>query len=145
MVVRYISGFTMGRTNGQENTKNRHTHTELLRKVGEAEMKINKYPIAEYDDLQMSYDDMDTDIRKWHRHLVKVRKNTKCAYCGAPVSKGDFALSESGFGDGGPFLIHDCIDCVDDLIAFHKGEIDSEECYGRWETRYKKYAEQESR
>ena len=114
-------------------------------KTGEVGMKTNKYQIAEYDDLEMPYDDMDTDIRNWHSHLVKVRKDTKCVYCEAPISKGDFALSERGFCDGEPFLIHDCIDCADDLIALHKGEIDSEEYYGRWETRHKKYAEQDRR
>lgn len=102
-------------------------------------MKTNKYPISEYEDLEMPTDDMDTDIRNWHSHLVKVRKDTKCVYCEAQINKGDFALSERGFCDGEPFLIHDCIDCVDDLIAFHKGEIDSDEYYKRWEARYKKY------
>ena len=38
----------------------------------------------------MPYDDMDTDIRNWHRHLVKVWKETKCVYCGAPINKGDW-------------------------------------------------------
>lgn len=107
------------------------------RKGSEVGMKTNKYPISEYDDLEMPSDDTDTDIRSWHSHLVKVRKDTKCVYCGAPISKGDFALSERGFCDGDPFLIHDCIDCVDDLIAFQKGEIDSDEYFKRWETRNK--------
>ena len=49
-------------------------------KDGEMRMKTNKYPISEYEDLEMPSDDMDTDIRKWHSHLVKVRKNTKL-YC----------------------------------------------------------------
>ena len=100
-------------------------------------MKANKYPISEYEDLEMPSDDMDTDIRNWHSHLVKVRKDTKCSYCGAPIGKGDFALSERGFCDGVPFLIHDCIDCVDDLISYQKGEIDSDVYYKRWETRFK--------
>lgn len=117
---------------------NKH-FSALMEKGGELGMKTSKYPTAEYDDLEMPSDDMDTDIRNWHSHLVKVRKDTKCVYCGAPISKGDFALSERGFCDGKPFLIHDCIDCADDLIAFYKGEIDSEEYYERWETRYKKY------
>lgn len=102
-------------------------------------VKANKYPISEYEDLEMPYDDMDTDIRNLHSHLVKVRRDTKCVYCGAPINKGDFALSECGFYDGGPFLIHDCIDCVDDLIAYQKGEIDSDVYYKRWETRFRKY------
>lgn len=104
-------------------------------------MKTNRYPISEYDDLEMPYDDMDVDIRNWHSHLVKVRKGTTCVYCGAPINKGDFALSERGFLDGKPFLIHDCIDCVDDLIAMYNGEIDSDEYFKRWENRHKQYAE----
>lgn len=99
----------------------------VLRTEVEMGMKTNKHSIAEYDDLEMPSDDMDTDIRNWHSYLVKVRKDTKCVYCGAPISKGDFALSERGFCDGEPFMIHDCIDCVDDLIAFQNGEIDSDE------------------
>lgn len=102
-------------------------------------MKANKYPISEYEDLEMPSDDMDTDIRNWHSHLVKVRKDTKCSYCGAPINKGDFALSERGFCDGVPFSIHDCIDCVDDLIAYLQDEIDSDVYYKRWDTRFKKY------
>lgn len=104
-------------------------------------MKTNRYPISEYEDLEMPSDDMDTDIRNWHSHLVKVRKNTICAYCGALINKGDFALSERGFSDDEPFLIHDCIDCTDDLIAMYKCEIDRDEYYKRWENRYKKYTE----
>lgn len=100
-------------------------------------MKQNKYPISEYEDLEMPLDDMDTDIRNWHSHLVKVRKDTKCAYCGALINKGDFALSERGFCENQPFLIHDCIDCADDLIAMRKYEIDSEEYYNRWDKRHK--------
>ena len=106
-------------------------------KGSEVGMKINKYPITEYDDLEMPSDDMDTDIRNWHSHLVKVRKDTKCVYCGAQIIKGDFALSERGFCDGEPFLIHDCIDCADDLIGMQNGEIDSDEYYRRWESRNK--------
>ncbi len=104
-------------------------------------MKSNKYSKSEYEDLEMPSDDMDTDIANWHSHLVKVRKDTKCAYCGAPINKGDFALAESGFIVNDPFSIHDCIDCADDLIAMYKCEIDSDEYYKRWETRYKKYTE----
>ena len=102
-------------------------------------MKQNRYPITEYEDLEMPTDDMDTDIRNWHSHLVKVRKDTKCVYCGAPISKSDFALSERGFSEERPFLIHDCIDCVDDLLAMYKNEIDSEEYYKRWEERNNRY------
>lgn len=99
-------------------------------------MRTNKYHIYEYNDLEMPSDDMDTDIRSWHSSLVKVRKDTKCMYCGASIKKGDFALSERGFCDGEPFSIHDCIDCADDLIAFHKHEIDSNEYHDRWKTRF---------
>ena len=102
-------------------------------------MKMNKYDISEYEDFEMPSDDMDTDIRNRHSHLVKVRKDTKCMYCGAPISKGDFALSERGFLDGEPFLIHDCIDCVDDTIAMFKSEIDSDEYYHRWKKRHNEY------
>ena len=116
-----------------------------MRTGGEMGMKTNKYPISEYEDLEVPYDDMDTNIRNWHSHLVKVRKDTKCVYCGVPINKGDFALSERGFCDGEPFLIHDCIDCADDLIAFQNCEIDCDEYYKRWEARYKKYAEAEGR
>lgn len=100
-------------------------------------MKKNKYHINEYDDLEMLSNDMDVDIRNWHSHLVKVRKDTRCINCGTKIIKGDFALSERGFCDGEPFLIHDCIDCADDLIAMNKGEIDSDEYYRRWESRNK--------
>lgn len=101
-------------------------------------MKLNKYPVYEYNDLQMPSDDMDTVIRSWHSHLVKVRKDTKCVYCGASIEKGDLALSEQVFCDGEIFLIHNCIDCADDLIAFHKHEIDSDEYYKRFEKRIEK-------
>lgn len=99
-------------------------------------MKTNKYPESEYRDLEMPSDDMDSDIQGWHSHLVKVRKDTTCSYCGAPIKKGDCALSERGFLDGHPFTVHDCIDCVDDLLDMWNGKIDSEEYYKRWEGRH---------
>lgn len=34
-------------------------------------MKQNRYPITEYEDLEMPTDDMDTDIRNWHRRIAK--------------------------------------------------------------------------
>lgn len=98
-------------------------------------MKGHKYPITEYEDFEMPSDDMDTDIRNWHSHLVKVRKDTRCSYCGAPIAKGDFALSERGFLDREPVLVHDCIDCVDDLLDRAHGVIDSDECFERWKNR----------
>ena len=100
-------------------------------------MKVNKYSVFEYEDFPMPYDDMDTDIRHWHSKLVKVRKDTTCAYCGSPINKGDYALTENGFLENKPFRVHNCIDCLDDLIAMCKDELDSDECYSRWETRAK--------
>ena len=45
----------MGRTNGQENTKNRHTHTELLRTDGEVGMSKKKQE-DEWDDYDYCYE-----------------------------------------------------------------------------------------
>ena len=100
-------------------------------------MKVNKYSIFEYEDLEMPSDDMDTDIKCWHSTLVKVRKSRKCSYCGSSIESGDCALSESGFLDNKPFRIYNCIDCVDDLLDMYRSVIDSEEYYRRWESRSK--------
>ena len=49
------------------------------------------------------------------------------------VHKGDHALGEKCFIDGAPYYIHDCLDCVEDVI---KGWDDRAQA--RWEKREKK-------
>jgi hypothetical protein len=92
-----------------------------------------KYKPEEYTDLEMPSDDMDDYLENYHSKLVKVRKETKCHYCGTTIKAGDQALSEKCFIDGKPYYIHDCLDCVEDVI---KGWDD--EAQARWEQRAKK-------
>lgn len=91
-----------------------------------------KFSADKYKDLLMPTDDMDNYLDGHHSKLCKVRKDTTCCYCGTGISKGDYALSEKGFIDGAPYYIHDCLDCVEDVI---KGWDD--EAQARWEKRAK--------
>jgi len=91
-----------------------------------------KYKPEEYTDLEMPSDDMDDYLENYHSKLVKARKETKCHYCGTTIKAGDQALSEKCFIDGKPYYIHDCLDCVEDVI---KGWDD--EAQARWEKRAK--------
>lgn len=91
-----------------------------------------KYKPEEYTDLEMPSDDMDDYLENYHSKLVKARKETKCHYCGTIIKAGDQALSEKCFIDGKPYYIHDCLDCVEDVI---KGWDD--EAQVRWEQRAK--------
>lgn len=92
-----------------------------------------KFSPNEYADLMMPSDDMDDYLENYHSKLVKCRKDTACHYCGAPIKKGDQAMAESCFIDGAPYYIHDCLDCVEDVI---KGWDDKAQA--RWEKRAKK-------
>ena len=91
-----------------------------------------KYKSEEYTDLEMPSDDMDDYLENYHSKLVKATKETKCHYCGTTIKAGDQALSEKCFIDGKPYYIHDCLDCVEDVI---KGWDD--EAQTRWEQRAK--------
>lgn len=106
-----------------------------------AEIKIPRYPKEKYDDMAMPNDDVsDVYYSGLHSHLVKTLKDTFCCYCGAPIHKGDYSLSEKGFLDHRPYLIHYCMDCVDDVIDGWEGKIDYPETgYANWEKRYNKY------
>lgn len=92
-----------------------------------------KFSPNEYAGLMMPSDDMDDYLENYHSKLVKCRKDTACHYCGAPIKKGDQAMAESCFIDGAPYYIHDCLDCVEDVI---KGWDDKAQA--RWEKRAKK-------
>ena len=95
--------------------------------------KVAKFKPEQYIDLMMPSDDMDDYLENYHSKLVKCRKDTTCHYCGATIKKGDQALGEKCFIDGAPYYIHDCLDCVDDVI---KGWDDRAQA--RWEKRAKK-------
>lgn len=92
-----------------------------------------KFSPNEYAGLMMPSDDMDDYLENYHSKLVKCRKDTACHYCGAQIKKGDQAMAESCFIDGAPYYIHDCLDCVEDVI---KGWDDKAQA--RWEKRAKK-------
>ena len=91
-----------------------------------------KFNPNEYADLMMPSDDMDDYLENYHSKLVKVRKETQCHYCGATIKAGDQAMAEKCFIDGKPYYIHDCLDCVEDVI---KGWDDGAQA--RWEKRAK--------
>lgn len=100
-------------------------------------MNEHRYPKEKYDNLNMPNGDTDVSYSCVKSHLVKTLKDTKCMSCFAPIPKGDFALSEKGFIDRKPYLIHYCMDCVDDIIDGWEGRINyAEEGYERWAKRY---------
>lgn len=104
-------------------------------------MNSHRYPKEKYDGMNMPNGDMDdVSYTCVNSHLVKTLKDTKCVYCLAPIPKGDYALSEKGFIDHKPYLVHYCMDCVDDIIDGWEGKIDyAGEGYERWAKRYREY------
>lgn len=100
---------------------------------------IHRYPISYYDDFYLDLGEMmDASICCVSSHLVKTRKPCVCNYCGAPIKAGSFSLSEKGFLDGKPYLIHYCMDCIDDEIDVLNHKKDREEAYNEWVKRYEK-------
>lgn len=109
-------------------------------------MNSHRYPKDKYDGMNMPNGDREVSYSGVKSHLVKTLKATKCGYCFAPIPKGDFALSEKGFVDHKPYLVHYCMDCVDDIIDEWEVKIDyAEEGYERWCKRYELYGRNASR
>lgn len=94
--------------------------------------KNPKYQYNEYKDIMMPTDDMDDYLESYHSKLVMVRKDTTCHYCGTSIHRGDYALCEKFFYDGAPYYIHDCLDCVEDVIDGF-----DDKAYERWRKRAK--------
>ena len=104
-------------------------------------IKLPRYPKETYENMAMPNDDVsDAYFSGCSSHLVKVRKDTTCCYCGAPINNHDYALSEKGFLDHSPYLIHYCMDCVDDVLDEWNGKIDyAETGFNNWKERFEKY------
>lgn len=89
-----------------------------------------RFKMSDYIGFEMPSGDMEGFIESHTSRLVKCRKEHQCSYCGAPILKGDFAVYEKGFMDGEPVGVHDCLDCVDDVLR--GWDDDAQE---RWEKR----------
>ena len=99
-------------------------------------MRPLKYQISDYEDMLMPNSDTDVTYQNVHTHIVKGRKDYRCAYCCAPISSGDFSLSEKGFVDGKPYLIHYCLDCVEEELDVWNRKKTREEAFESWDKRY---------
>ena len=100
---------------------------------------LPRYPISEYEEMYLDLGEVtDACIHRLSSHLVKTRKPCSCNYCGAPIKAGSFSLSEKGFLDGKPYLIHYCMDCIDDELDVMNGKKDREDAFNEWEKRYEK-------
>jgi len=80
-----------------------------------------RYSREEYENCDF-YGDNDEEISVYKCKLGKCRKPHTCANCGKEIKKGDYALRESGFMDGGPVSCYTCIPCLDAWIADINGE-----------------------
>ena len=98
-------------------------------------MRIPNYKKDDYNDLNMPNGDTDSSFRSVHSHLVKTRKEHKCMYCGTMIPKGDFCLSERGFMDNEPFLIHYCLDCVEEEMDVWNHKRDRDDAFNSWKKR----------
>lgn len=94
-----------------------------------------RYDKELYVNFEMPSDDMDTDIRNWSSKLSSVRAETTCAYCGAKIKSGDYALAERGFLDDKPFYVHNCLDCVEETMDMQDGKLDADDMLERWTKR----------
>lgn len=90
-----------------------------------------------YTNFEMPSDDMDVDIQNWSSKLTSTRQETKCVYCGATIKCGDYALADRGFLDGKPFYVHNCLDCVEEVMDMENGKLDADEMLERWSKRAK--------
>lgn len=90
-----------------------------------------------YTNFEMPSDDMDVDIQNWSSKLTSTRQETKCVYCGTTIKCGDYALAEKGFLDGQPFYVHNCLDCVEEVMDMENGKLDADEMLERWSKRAK--------
>ena len=102
-------------------------------------MREPKYPIDEYKDMEIPNGDTDVSYSHRESHLARSRKDWQCLYCGIPIPKGDYCLIEKGFCDGEPYAIHYCLDCVEEEIGVWNHELDREEAYESWKSRYEKW------
>ena len=101
------------------------------------ERRRPKYPKEEYDNFEMPSDDMDVDIQNHSSKLSSTRAETSCVYCGAKIRCGDYALAERGFLDGKPFYVHNCLDCVEEVMDMENGKLDADEMLERGSKRAK--------
>ena len=97
-----------------------------------------KYNKELYVNFEMPTDDMDVDIRNWSSKLSSVREEKTCVYCGAKIKSGDYALAERGFLDGQPFYVHNCLDCVEEIMDMQDGKLDADDMLEKWTKRAKK-------
>ena len=75
-----------------------------------------RYSREEYENCDF-YGNNDEEISAYKCRLGKCRKPHTCANCGKEIEKGDYALRESGFMDGGPVRCYTCVHCLDAWIA----------------------------
>lgn len=72
-----------------------------------------KYKPEDYIDSGF-YGDDDDEIENPQKKVVKCRKPHMCVGgCETEIKKGEHALLETGFMDGGPVSSYTCLPCID--------------------------------
>ncbi len=65
----------------------------------------------------MPSDDPSRVVRIYRSDMVKVKKEKKCAYCGAPIYRYQYAVAEHFFLNKKIIHQYFCLDCVEDFVA----------------------------
>lgn len=68
----------------------------------------------------------EEEISCYKEKLVKTRKVHECASCGKEIPVGKYAVSESGFMDGGAVSCYSCHECVEEWLE-ESGQVDMED------------------
>lgn len=65
----------------------------------------------------------ESEIERYKEKVLKCRKEHKCSACQKVITKGDWALRETGFMDGEPVSAYLCLPCIEAWLE-ESGQVD---------------------
>jgi ferredoxin len=74
--------------------------------------QLDKYSVIDTGFFGLSED----GVEHYSEKVVKCRKSHICSSCNAEISKGHYAIRETGFLDGEPVSNYVCITCLDNWM-----------------------------
>lgn len=75
-----------------------------------------KYNKELYTDSGFHDGDMDDEVENHVEKLVKCRKSHICSFCQKEISRGEYAVRESGFLDDTPVKSYTCTTCIENWL-----------------------------
>lgn len=83
-----------------------------------------KYKPEDY--LDTNFYPGDEDVLNHQEKVVKCRKPHQCVSCDKEITKGDYALRETGFLDNEPVSSYTCLPCIEEWLE-ESGQVETEE------------------